>query len=276
MTATLGLPVAGATDPTSQEALYDTPRGWMDVIRALIEDSIVTAPRSLQKSIGPSEIGNPCDHCLAARLAGWVKNEHGVAWLPFIGTCVHEHFERFFARLSEAGTLDSLQEARVTVGQIGGRDVTGSTDLYLPDEGGNPVMTGMTVDWKIVGKSKLDLVKAHQHPGKQYEVQAHLYAKGWNDAGHPTSHVCVYFMPRNATSLDQGYVWIAKYDPGIAQAALDRANQINDTLTALEAFSVQARDEWIRGLPRDPDCWDCSKYSDYPARTDLDAAINLH
>jgi hypothetical protein len=137
-------------------------------------------------------------------------------------------------------------------------------------------MSGMTIDWKIVGKSKLDKVKAHQHPGKQYEIQAHLYAKGWNAAGHPTSHVCVYFQPRNATSLDQGYVWISEYDPQIAQAALDRANHINDTLTALETFGVQARDEWIHGLPRDPDCWDCARYSDYPARSDLDAAINLH
>ena len=44
-------------------------------ITRLIQQMIANQPRSLQRIIGPSEIGNPCDHCLAARLAGWDKHE---------------------------------------------------------------------------------------------------------------------------------------------------------------------------------------------------------
>ncbi|RTE49621.1 hypothetical protein EKN07_06140 [Actinobaculum sp. 352] len=239
----------------------------MHVLRALIEDSILSAPRSLQKLIGPSELGTPCDHCLAAKLAGWEARQDP-AWLPFIGTCVHEHLERFFGSLAKAGVLESRQEARVTVGEVAGTPITGSTDLWIPDIAG-PGSGGMTVDWKIVGNAKLDKVKASQHPGIQYEAQAHLYAKGWNDAGYPTRHVAVYFLPRNKFRIGDGWWWTDTYRPEIAQRALDRADRITRTLHALEDVSVDARDEWITGLARDPDCFSCSKYADWPRAANL-------
>ena len=239
----------------------------MTVVLAIIEDSIVNAPRSLQKRIGPSEIGMECDHCLAARLAGWDRTEHGAAWLPFIGTCVHEHMERLFA--AEAArdapyALRTLQEATVTVGQIGGVDITGSTDLYIPADQTDDGMDGMTVDWKIVGTPTLKKVRTNGHPSAQYIAQAMLYAKGWNDAGYPTSHVCVQFLPRNQPRMDDGYTWIAPYAPDIAAAALERANRIDATLHVLEqAGGTQTRDAWIRTLPRADHCWNCRKYPDW-------------
>ena len=47
-------------------------------IQSIVAHQILHQPRSLQTRIGPSEIGNPCDHCLAARLAGWEKQEDGI------------------------------------------------------------------------------------------------------------------------------------------------------------------------------------------------------
>ncbi|WP_434080384.1 hypothetical protein [Sanguibacter sp. Z1732] len=83
MTATTALPprhapyVGGDADEALREA------------RWVIEHAITHQPRSLQERIGPSEIGNPCDHCLAAKLAGWKQTEDGVPWLPFLGTAAH-------------------------------------------------------------------------------------------------------------------------------------------------------------------------------------------
>lgn len=280
----IGLPTATRPDPAGNLAHVmphpvteagEDARKVMDLTLAYIADSITFAPRSLQKRIGPSEIGMPCDHCLAARLAGWTKIENGTPWLPFIGTCVHEHFERFFTNPANTENLiDCLTEARVTVGTIAGTPITGSTDLYIKhvDLQAGP---GMTVDWKIVGNAKLDKVRAHQHPGAQYEAQAHLYAKGWNDAGHPTSHVCVQFLPRNKMTMGQGYTWIAPYQPDIAEAALARANQYATTIATLESLGEAVRDQWIKALPRDPDCFDCPKYPDFAARTSLDAALPI-
>ena len=48
-------------------------------IRTVIEDAITNHPRTLQKQIGPSEVGTPCDHCLAAKLAGWEETRDGTA-----------------------------------------------------------------------------------------------------------------------------------------------------------------------------------------------------
>ncbi|QJC22024.1 hypothetical protein [Arcanobacterium buesumense] len=238
-----------------------------DALKTLIEDSIRYAPRSLQTMIGPSEIGMECDHCLAARLAGWIKTEPTVGWLPFIGTCVHAYYEDLFTKLNNETPGAETQpvflcENRVTVGEIDGKPVTGSTDLFLPDQYGL-AETGMTVDWKIVGKSTLDRVKRNQHPGRKYEVQAHLYARGWNQAGYPTSHVCVYFQPRNSLTLNDGYIWIAEYDEQIALDGLARVERMLKNIRALETVSKDARDKWITGLPREPGCFDCAKYPDF-------------
>lgn len=120
-------------------------------IRKLIEADIRDAPRERQKAIGPSELGTDCPHCLAAKLAGWPRRR-GAAWLPFIGTCVHEHFERMFARLNPQGFDPNMgqrpyeTEMRVTVGELhglaGGYPVQGSIDLYDRH-------SASTIDWKM-------------------------------------------------------------------------------------------------------------------------------
>lgn len=266
MTTTIGLqPTIVPPDTTTQQEV-------MGQVRALIEDHITHQPRSLQKRIGPSEIGDPCDHCLAAKLAGWDKHEPGVAWLPFIGTCVHAYLEHLFTTINTEEENRGRGpvfwcEQKVTVGQIGGVDISGSTDLYMPTQY-DTATTGMTVDWKIVGTSTLNKVRSSASPGPKYEAQAHLYAKGWNEAGHKTSHVCVYFMPRNAMTLADGYIWIDQYRPDIAKAALERANRLATNLAALETISLEARDAWISGLPRVKGCWDCQKYADWHKNPD--------
>ena len=270
-TGTIGL------QPTVTPPVVDEQLAVMRQVRALIEDDIRTQPRSLQKRIGPSEIGDPCTHCLAARLAGWDRNEQEVGWLAFIGTCVHAYLEDLFTKINDEETgrgrpVTFLTEQRVTVGQIRGQDVTGSTDLYMPDQMGT-ANTGMTVDWKIVGTNTLNRVRRSEDPGEQYTAQAHLYAKGWEAAGHPTSHVCVYFMPRNKMSLKDGYVWIDEYKPEIAEQALDRANNIALNLDALATISTEVRDQWITGLDRKGGCFNCQRYDDW--NNDLSRTLNI-
>ena len=89
MNANMGTAHVDATPSASRES-----DEWKE-IRLIIEAHIANQPRSLQKEIGPSELGTDCLHCLAARLAGWEKRQ-SAAWLPFIGTCVHERFEHLF------------------------------------------------------------------------------------------------------------------------------------------------------------------------------------
>lgn len=247
------------------------PAGALKEARHTIEHAITYQPRSLQKRIGPSEIGTACDHCLAAKLAGWQQNERGVPWLPYIGTSVHEKLEHVFLQenfaLHDSGQpMRYLMEQKTMVGQIGGVDIWGSTDLV-------DLAAGMTVDWKIVGASTLK--KAKSGPSPVYHVQADLYAKGWNDAGIRIDHVAIAFLPRNAVSLDQAIWWTQPHDRSRAQAALDRANRLHNNLTVLESISTQARDTWITGLARDPDCFDCARYQDAPPSRLRDTTFDL-
>lgn len=230
--------------------------------RWVIEHAIAHHPRTLQTRIGPSEIGTPCEHCLAAKVAGWAQNRDG-GWLPTIGTALHAWIEAAFIQrendrgAQHDGGLRYLTEADVMVGYIHGQEIWGSTDLL-------DRVVGMTVDWKLVGANTLTHAKRHG-PSEVYRVQADLYAKGWNDAGVRVDHVAIAYLPRNAATLDQAHWWTAPHDRARAVAALDRANGLADNIAALEALGPDAVAAWIATLPRDPGCWDCARYPDAPA-----------
>lgn len=225
-------------------------------IWALIEHGLAHQPRSLQKRIGPSELGADCTHCLAAKLAGWEKSQDR-AWLPAIGTGVHLLLEELFTKLESENTTGAprfLMEQRVTVGTIGGTPITGSTDLV-------DLHAGMTVDWKIVGPSSLKKYKAG--PSATYRAQAHLYAKGWRAAGYPIDHVSICFLPRNSPNMRDGFWWHEPYNAEVAETVLARANALHQTISALEQVSIDTRDAWISQLPRADGCFDCARFHDY-------------
>lgn len=235
------------------------PQAALVEARGVIEHAITHHPRSLQTMIGPSEIGTPCDHCLAAKLAGWEQTRDGIPWLPTVGTAVHAWLEEAFIthenrrNASVTTGLRYVTEGRVMVGHIGGQEVWGSVDL-------TDLHVGMTVDWKIVGASTLK--NARRGPSEVYRVQADLYAKGWNDAGHRVDHVAIAYLPRNAVSLNDAVWWSAPHDRSRAEAALARAEQLHANLAALASISTTARDTWITGLPRASGCYDCARFPD--------------
>ena len=147
-------------------------------IMATIEEAITNHPRSLQKTIGPSEIGTECDHCLGAKLAEWNQIREGGAWLPTVGTAVHSWLADTFVAANEAWRQDTgetgtrwLVEHRVDVGD----DVLGSCDLY-------DRVTCTLIDWKIVAATTLRTAKG-DGPSEQYRVQSHLYGRGWTRRG---------------------------------------------------------------------------------------------
>ena len=235
-----------ATLTTGAQALADA--------RAAIEASMAAHPRSQQREIGPSEIGNPCDHCLAARLAHWPKSE-SVAWLPFIGTAVHAELDVIMT-MANRDRYRWATEQKVMVGTIGGREIWGSCDLYDHD-------TGTVIDWKIVGKATLDKAR-RGGPSPVYRTQAHLYGLGWTGQGQDVRHVAIAFLPRQAVSLDHAVWWTEPHDPQVGWDALERADRLDRMLASLAAVSTGARDAYITSLPRDPGCWDCARYPDRP------------
>lgn len=266
---------ANQTIPETTPAHTVESTEW-DEIRGIIEDHITNQPRSLQKEIGPSELGTDCLHCLAARLAGWEKRQ-SAAWLPFIGTAVHARFEQLFDENREMTTIHVPDEGSgvgdhdetdwrfkaektVNVGEIHGlhglQKIHGSIDLW-------DAKTGMTIDWKITGTTTIRNVKANG-PSQQYRIQASLYGIGLENDGEPCKRNAIYFLPRNSVSLADALPIEFDFDPKPGKWALSRAQLIVNLSDLIEQEDgVETRDAWIHALPTSPThCFQCGTWPD--------------
>jgi hypothetical protein len=218
--------------------------GYRDeIVRA-----IASTPRTLQRRIGPSEIGSSCDRCLVEKLAQVPEPERvGFAWLPFVGTAVHAALAEIFAA-ANAGQQRAryLVEQSVEVGEILGEPITGSVDLY-------DMETAEVTDWKIVGQSTLAKVKA-VGPGALYRAQVHLYGRGISRRGLPVKRVRVAFLPRNETHLGNAVLWHEPYQEAVAVAALEHASAL---ATGLAVVGLEEMRRMVRhnGLE-----FSCGKY----------------
>ena len=217
-----------------------------DLYLSVIKDGITRHPRSLQKRIGPSEMGRPCDRWILHKLNGDGEPDRGPAWKPAVGTAMHDQLERWFDAANRGGgdvdRTEWITEWEVTVGQIGGQAITGHSDLFH-------VPTGTVIDHKVVGPKQLSKYRLHG-PSEQYRVQAHLYGKGFTDDGGwgPCRAVAIAFLPRDG-ELSSAYFWSEPYNPHIAAEALLRNNRLFTMLTvvgidAALAASPLCDDQW--------------------------------
>lgn len=230
----------------------DAPTEAADALRADllggITNGIVNHPRSLQQRIGPSELGTPCEHCLAAKLAGWSETRDP-AWLPTVGTAVHAWLAEQFD-----GTPRWLTETRVDVGDLNGVPITGSADLF-------DLSTGTVVDWKIVGAPTMRQVRAGG-PSPQYRAQAHLYGRGFTRAGHTVTRVAIAYLLRAAYPTPAMHLWTEPYDEAVALAPLERATATLRALDAMYAVGADV-DAYVASLPRAEGCYSCPRYPDW-------------
>jgi hypothetical protein len=190
-------------------------------------------PRSAQRRIGPSEIGIDCMRALAHKLNKDVEPPRAAAWKPAVGTALHTQVEEWFQAVARTEEQHGrwLTEQRVTVGTIGGEEITGSTDLW--DEWSHAV-----IDHKFVGATALRDYRTNG-PSRQYRVQGHLYGKGWENAGKHPDIVMIAFVPRDG-ELEDTYFWWEQYQPAVAEDALRRANDLFNSIQALGMETVLA------------------------------------
>ena len=110
-----------------------------DIIRELTKPS----ERDKQRKVGPSELGDLCERCLAEKLLGVHDEEKTYPLAPMIGTAFHLYLE------TTLDLKDYLKETRVTVGTIEGYgNISGTAD-------GFDVESGHVVDYKVLSKKKI-------------------------------------------------------------------------------------------------------------------------
>jgi hypothetical protein len=232
-------------------------------VGGLIVDAALHAPRSLQKRIGPSEVGDPCERKLSYKLLDWpeVPGRDHDPIASVLGTSFHSWMEEKFTErqtLLEDGRPRYKVEERVTVldSAIETARITGSSDLY-------DRLTGTVFDWKLVGKSSLDKYRRNG-PGDQYRKQGHMYGLGQENAGETPTRVAIVFVARYHELLI--HVWTEPYDRQIALDALARLDRIQARLLDLDP---ESHPETWADIPTSTDakCRFCSWMK--PGSTDL-------
>lgn len=197
----------------------------------MIKDTIANQPRTLQQTIGPSEIGIPCTRRLIHKLVREEEpSRRDPAWLAYIGSCVHAGLElgvRQHPTNQAMAQPRYLTEQRVHVGDVAGQQIWGSADLFDID-------SGTVVDWKVVGPKRIDHYAIHG-PGQQYRTQAHLYGRGFTRQGYTVNHVMIMFLPRDG-QLVHHHMWAEPYDESVAVAGLSR---IDDLLELVAELGVE-------------------------------------
>lgn len=187
--------------------------------------------RSAQVTLGPSEIGTPCDRRLAMSLMGIpAVNPGGDGWAAFVGTCGHVGMGEIYT-FADAGTGRYAVEMRVNLGNP--LVPKGTTDLLDRRD-------ATIVDWKFMGKYSLDKFRLNG-PSDTHRIQVHTYGYGAERGGEKVKNVAVVGLPRAGGSLDEMHVWTEKYDKKIALAALDRVEKIAQHVTVGQDGTQEAK-----------------------------------
>lgn len=235
--------------PRRQAVKIDVATGTRDKVVNHIEAGIDKQDeRGRQERIGPSEIGDPCDFCLGAKLAGLQKPKE-LGWSSYGGSQVHEGLAKMFAPYPSMW----LSEYRVTVGEIDGEEIDGKLDLF-------DVEDATLVDFKYPMNRTLDKVRFSGEVPPEYYVQPDLYGRGLKLAGWTVRHVAVFFLPR-CTHItkprelwSKGFWWAKKFDEDNAIRALERADRIARHIRLAGAEIV------LPTLPRLEGCFDCKRW----------------
>lgn len=172
--------------------------------------------RSAQATMGPSEMGTPCDRRLALSLMRMPPvNPGGDGWAAFVGTCIHAGLEQLFL-WADAGTGRFATEQRLEFDHDyvpkGTADLIDRTLL-------------MILDHKCQGRWSRNKLKT-QGPSPTYKVQAHVYAYGARKRGEKIEKIAIVSWPRDEATLDDLYVHVEDYNPAVAQRAFERVDRI--------------------------------------------------
>lgn len=214
-------------------------------VRAVVRAHAAGSARTMQRTIGPSQIGNACERSLAYSLMDMPRpRTDGDPWASVVGTATHSWLaDAFLAENERLGHLRYLVETKV---QLTGT-IKGTADLF-------DLRESEVIDHKILGVDSMRKIRNGTIPVR-YRTQLHLYGMGFELAGMPVDKVSICAYPRSGF-LDGIVVWTEKYDRDVAEAALDRLSRISAAALLLELDTHGERWGLIPATPG-PECTWC-------------------
>jgi hypothetical protein len=190
-------------------------------------------PRHLQKELGPSEVGHPCMRKLALGMMDEPRCNPQYDPLPsIVGTATHKWLESAASYANVAlGRQRWLVETRVNVAP----GLAGSCDLYDKD-------TATVIDWKVPGANRFKMYVKEMSP--VYRGQAHMYGRGYENAGLPVKQVAIALLPRGGT-LSGMHLWREDYNPQLVDQILRRREAVMVMLNDFRVEIDPGRYEWF-------------------------------
>ena len=208
------------------------------------------SPRSLQTSLGCSEVGQECDRRIGYTMAG-IPAASGLGsdpWPAVVGTAIHAWMELAVNSYQEAHSLKQwVTELEVHPSPI----VKGHTDLYDKDR-------KAVLDWKFPSPANLKIMR-EEGPSSQYMTQVQLYGLGHVNAGRAVDRVGIVAAGRQGWLKDL-YVHTVPFDQGAAEAALERVYALGRKLNEMNILQHPKLWDDIPAVPSRLCTW-CPFYS---------------
>lgn len=228
-------------------------------LRRVVFDQAHNSPRSLQRFLGPSELGVQCDRQVAGKIAGVRPTNHIVdPWASVIGTAVHAWLaDAFVADNHRSNVLRWVAEQRVTA--IEGH--SGSADLY-------DAVERAVVDHKVLGPTSMAKVRAEGGPPLHYQIQLMLYGAGFRALGLPVERVVLAAYPRTSHRLDGLYCWTREVNDQQLNELVEEVMRLTQVRKAW-AGEIVAGTKTLMDVPASPDddrCYFCPFYRPEAAR----------
>jgi hypothetical protein len=236
----------GASDPWAE-------RYGME-LRGIVTRYANQQPRSVQKHLGPSELGHECDRQVVAKMSGAKMTNHVAdPWASIMGTAGHAYVAGAFEWDNVHNDyLRWLTEARVTP-DPGPDPHPGTADLY-------DAHSRCVVDHKFQGDSTRAKLKS-KGPPRHYYVQLLLYRQGYLNLGLPVERVVIASWPRTKSSLDDMYVWAHVPTPADDQLVRDVLVQTSYRQLVADAVRAGRFDLMdVPAVPEDSECYFCGLY----------------
>lgn len=231
---------------------------------------IVGAPtdRDRQRHVGPSELGEVCERCLADKIRGTYEDKRaGTPLAPLLGTAFHLLAQGRLSNSPEGRAGLVLVEKRVDVAQVDGYGpIRGTVDLF-------DIERREVIDWKVLSKARMaglssvvhvrldgsvlmDRDKIIWETAWKYYAQMMLYGYALERDGYEVERASLLMIPRDASTdvlPGAARTLVFQYRRAVAEAVLGRFSELVARVRGEEKNEVGA------GYESSPGCYRCKR-----------------
>jgi hypothetical protein len=215
--------------------LGDDASNLADSIKAIVNNRSANAPRSQQRAIGLSEVGEVCVRKTSYKLLDWARTNPATdPWASISGTAIHTWLADAFAEFPDRYLVE--HPVKVT------EELGGTMDLF-------DKQNKIVIDHKCVGATSM---RSRKKDGMTYQqrIQINLYGLGIeNELGvGSVSKVALAFYPLGGR-LDGLHTIVEPYN---RQLALDAIQRLEDTQVLLWQLDPEANPKNWDLIPTTP------------------------